>query len=579
MVDLDQQQRQAVTTDSRRGLVLAGAGSGKTRVLTERIAHLIENEKVSPFEVLSFTFTRKASQEMKSRLEDRIGHQANKVTMATMHAIALQMIHRFGDVIGLKSKGVTVYSEWEESYLLKEVATEMGVFKKTWKIPKKEINQMFADYYQQGIIPDKDRPGHDLFQAFIGRMKENNALSYGALLIGFELLIPTLAKHLHYRHILVDEVQDIDLLQWNIIERLTEAFNASLFVVGDISQSIYEWRGAAPDYLLDHGHLFDIYRLETNYRSREPIVTAANRLIEHNEMRLPLEMRSIKETDGPSWENPVIKVVKNQDSKRLIDALSVKMENTAILCRVHAPLAKLSQLLDGAGIEHTYIGKKTALTNSEEFRRFHAFLKLIVNPYDNFAFLLIRELMGISRKHYSEIRVEAAESGYSHFQVYQNKKGGNDFATLCRPGSFEHTILNIQSIIEDPTDPEFDCSEIVQFCLDNKQKDIQSYLDWLATVDLQDEISDSNDGLQLMTIHAAKGLEWQTVIIAGTNEGLLPSKQAINNDEIESERRLAYVAWTRAEERLILTVRPETREYNGKIYHNPISRFIKESGI
>lgn len=232
-------------------------------------------------------------------------------------------------------------------------------------------------------------------------------------------------------------------------------------------------------------------------------------------------------------------------------------------------------LLNQAGIDHVYIGQKTALTNSEEFRRFHAFLKLIVNPYDNFSFLLIKDILGVSRETYHRIRLEAAEKGQSHFQIYRDILQANDFATMCQGSSFLDTVMNIESIIQIET--EFETSHIVDFCIQNEKESVHNYLKWLATYDLQDEIREESEGLQLMTIHAAKGLEWPTVILAGVNEGLIPSKQAINNDEIESERRLMYVAITRAEDSLILAIRPDTKtSKSGKVYHNPVSRFVEE---
>jgi len=283
---LDHQQQAAVTTDSHAALIIAGAGSGKTRVLTERIAYLVEQQHVSPFEVLCLTFTRKAAGEMKSRLETRIGNQTHHVEMGTMHAVALRMLRRFGEIVGLRPDNITVYCEWEEAFLLKEVATEIGVFKKSWKIPKKNIDRIFHDFYERGEIPERLHPGYDLFHAFMGRCRENNALTFGGLLMGLELIIPTLAKHLHIKHILVDECQDLDPLQWRIINGIRGDFGAALFVVGDIRQSIYNFRGAVPEYLLQHQDDFQIYELQSNYRSMPAIVMAANRLMDHSKQFL-----------------------------------------------------------------------------------------------------------------------------------------------------------------------------------------------------------------------------------------------------------------------------------------------------
>lgn len=579
MAKLDTQQQQAVVTDSKKALVLAGAGSGKTRVLIERIAHLVETQKVSPYEILSFTFTRKAAQEMKTRLEERIGPQAHRVTMGTMHALALRMIHRFGDVIGFKSKSTTVYGQWESDYLLKEIAIDLGVYKKSWNPKKRDIDKTFAEYYEKGIEPERHDAAYTLFKAFIARCMENNALTYGSLLIGLELLIPTLAKYLHFKHLLVDETQDIDPLQWRIINKLCEAFGASLFVVGDIDQSIYEFRGAVPDYLIEHQEEFDIYKLETNYRSDASIVDAANNLIGHNENRLKKTMKANRPLADRS-----IKIFRNIDSTELLNVLDTverERSNIAVLARNHVLLKKLSQIMTEHDTPHAYIGSKTALTNSEEFRRFHAFLKLIVNVYDNFSFLMMRELIGLSRDEYSDIRKVAVGEGKSHFQVWMEL----DLDHMDSKPFFTDDESLVDKLLShrymgDDSPYEAARNFALEWVNNNPTGTIQEYLDFIAVYDVQDEIREDTEGVQLMTIHAAKGLEFPVVIIAGVNEGLLPSSQAIKSGEVESERRLAYVAWTRAQDQLILTIRPEEKQSeSGRVYQNPVSRFIQESGL
>ncbi len=580
MNPLDPQQTAAVKTDSRRALVLAGAGSGKTHVLIERIAYLTEECKVSPYECMAFTFTRKASGEIRNRLVDRIGNKAHRCALGTMHALALSMINRFGEVIGLKSKAVTVYSDWEESFLLKDVALEMGLHSgKSWKIPKRDIDTVFNAYYQRGIEPTEESPVKDLFRAFIQRCRENNSLTYGGLLIGLRLLIPTLAKYLHVKHILVDEVQDIDRLQWAIILEMEKAFNASLFVVGDVDQSIYQWRGAAPKYLVDHQNEFDIFRLEFNYRSVPEIVSAANNLIEHNQDRIT---KTMKATRGGGVESVIVR--KDCDSAFIVDLLSdpwARSEPVAILARNHYLLEKIDRLMEEANIPHAYIGRNSALTNSESFRRFHAFLKLIVNPYDNFSFLLIKDIVGITREEYGRIRVQAAEAGNSHFLVWL------DTDHTGAPALFvgDEVVWNLNDTCEGIMDRYPSLSPESAAFINSWDADrtgnetIVDYLTWLATYEVHDEMKEDQAGITLMTIHTAKGLEWPVVIVAGCNEGIIPSKQAIGAVDLESERRLMYVAMTRAKDQLILTVRPETSESNGRIYQSPVSRFIAESSL
>ena len=297
-MELSAEQSAAVKTASKKALVLAGAGSGKTRVLISRIQYLIENKKVSPHEILSFTFTRKAAGEMKKRLETEIGSQAYKVTMGTMHGVALNYLQRFGELVGLNPGKITVYSSWEEQYLLKEVAMELGYHSgKAWKkIKKGDVEHVFNIFYTTGAWGCSDNE-HEitLMEAFFARCKENNALTYGTILTTFWELIPEITQFLNIRHIMVDEVQDNDPLQWSIVNKLCRQCNASLFAVGDIRQSIFSFRGAYPEYLILNQNQFDLYNLQDNYRSLPDIVDAANKLISHNALNMGEPMTAIRD--------------------------------------------------------------------------------------------------------------------------------------------------------------------------------------------------------------------------------------------------------------------------------------------
>lgn len=574
MINLDNQQRQAVITDSDRALVLAGAGSGKTRVLTERIAHLIENKQVSPYEIMAFTFTRKSAGEIKKRLADRIGGMAYNVTMGTMHGVALNMIQKFAELIGFRHNQITVYSQWEEDFLLKEIAIDLGYHTgKSWKkIKKSDVTELFDGFYNRGIYPQPDAKAYDLFKCFLAAVRSNNSLTYGTILTEFKRLVPMVKPMLNIKYVLVDEVQDIDPLQWSIINMLSD--NHSLFSVGDLDQSIYSFRGADPGYLLRNAGDFDIYKIETNYRSGDEIVNAANRLISHNKDRFDKTMATTGNICG------IVDVMHGMDSELLCENIrSASLENMAVLSRNHVFLEKISSILSEKEINHTYVGKKTSFVNSESFRRFHAVLKLIVNPYDNFSFLMIRDIIGLSRDDYNVVRHAASLRGCSHYQAW-----GNDARIEMRLSS---TCL-FESIVNTFNFSGYDISGIESFMDDwfcssphvDILTDIKNYLKFIATYNVNEEAASENpEGVQLMTIHASKGLEFPTVIIAGCNEGILPSKRAESDpDELESERRLAYVGWTRAKELLVLAVRPEQKEAaNGMMMSNPVSRFIAES--
>jgi len=587
-MDLSQEQKSAVETKSEKALVLAGPGSGKTRVLISRIQHLIENEKVSPSEILAFTFTRKAAGEIKSRLIEEIGTQAHRVTMGTMHGVALDHLQRFGELIGLKPGKITVYSGWEEQYLLKEIALEMGYHTgKAWRgVKKKNLDAAFNLFYSTGIIrPDCNEVENDILKVFFGRCRENNALTYGLILIKFWELLPTIKSMIDFRHIMVDEVQDNDKLQWSVVNGLCEACGASLFVVGDLDQSIYSFRGADPEYLIRHQKEFDIYRLEANYRSDGNIVKTANALIKNNDNRLEKDMVSKKQSLN------LIDVCHDADSGALVNLLShLVLSNIeskkAVLARNHYMVKKLSRLLKEAHIDHEYIGETTALTKSEEFRKFHAFLKLVVNPFDNFSFLLIKEFLGLDLEEYGAIRIKAVKEYKSHYQAWSAS-----FTPMDKECTWEswfkasqpHDFPTIVDWLKEvpwgfPVDHIFDF--VYTWVIENPNGTVDQYLNWLATYDVQDDISGKEPAtLQLMTIHAAKGLEWPTVIIAGLNEGILPGRPAMRDlDEMESERRLCYVAITRAEDYLILTSRPEDMDRDGGAKY-PVSRFLREGRI
>jgi DNA helicase-2/ATP-dependent DNA helicase PcrA len=268
-----------------------------------------------------------------------------------------------------------------------------------------------------------------------------------------------------------------------------------------------------------------------------------------------------------------IKTVTDIDTDRIcllvceLIGFGVPPQDIAVLSRIHGLLEKLARVMTDKDIPHTYVGRTMALTNSEEFRRFHAFLKLLVNPYDNFSFLLIRDLIGLSREEYGEIRLRAAQEGKSHFQVWEKKEIDFFDQCTCEDVTFNDIIGRMAECLTWP----FDIQQIIDFINNSQGDTISAYLDWLATYDLQDEIKDT-EGVTLSTVHAAKGLEWPVVIVAGCNEGILPSKQSNRSGEIEAERRLMYVAMTRAQDQLILTVRPGKEDQAAEP-----SRFIAES--
>ena len=362
-MQLDRNQQDAVEAVEENVLVVAGPGSGKTRCIVERAAYLIEYCKTSPSELVLVTFTRKAAGEMRSRLKERIGNKVNGVTIGTFHSIALELLHRFGEMIGFRSNS-TVYGEFEEEFLLKDVAQELGLYdgKKWKKLKRDDIAATFGKYYQEGVEPDVDDPARDLFTAFVARCKENNSYTFGSLLTGLKLLLPHMHQYLPWKYVIQDESHDADKLQWELLMAIKEYCNASLYVVADLDQVCYQWRGAYPEYILKHQDEFTVYKLENNYRSVPSIVEASNRLISHNVDRIPKTMRATREGDAP------ITTERNADSNAILGIVGAvaasrgnepqPLSGIAILARKHSLLGKIDRLMEEAGIPHTYIGKQ-----------------------------------------------------------------------------------------------------------------------------------------------------------------------------------------------------------------------------
>ena len=576
-MNLSQEQQAAAYTNSKRALIIAGAGSGKSRTLISRVEYLIKENNVSPYEVAAITFTRLAAKELVKRLEKAIGSGAKKIIASTIHGMALNYLQRFGELIGLRPGKITVYGSFEEEFLLKEVAKELGYHTgKAWKgVKKGDIIAGFHDFYTTGSWRPECDKEIEIMKAFFSRCKENNALTYGTILTEFKRLIPYIWKFMGLRHVLCDEVQDNDPLQWQILNDICNACNASLFAVGDPRQSIYSFRGADPEYLIRNKHLFDIYNLKDNYRSSANIVEAANNLIGHNGGELGEPMRAIRGQICP------LVIRHNMDSETIANSLKNdknEFPGVAVLARNHWLLEKLSRLLTESNIKHEYIGKKTAMTRSEPFRKFHAFLKLIVNPFDNFSFLLIKDYLGLSQEEYSDIRMQSCVAYSSHFETWKALTDKDTYTwqkwlKISENGDMASVIDWMKDVEFDfDTEPIFEF--VYSWMLDNYDGTIEGYLSWLAVWDISDEIKDDTEGLLLCTFHASKGLEFPTVIIAGLNEEIFPSKQSISKGELKDELRLCYVAVTRSVDQLIMTSRPVEQDEDGQP-KNPVSRFIE----
>lgn len=581
---LNQEQQAAVLAQEKNVLVLAGAGSGKTRTIVERVAHLLENG-ASGYEIVCTTFTRAAAGEMRARLESRIGREAHKVTVSTFHGLGLGLLKKYGHHIGLRYGNLTVYTPLETETLLQHCGEQLGLYKGKWKHGKKALDEMFATLERSGEKIGTALPYYPVLQAFEAACRQNNAMPYYGLIHGLVELAEAgkVREFTNWKYLLVDEVQDLDLMQWRALKAITEHTDgAELYAVGDLSQSIYGFRGAVPAYLqnlIEVGGL-TVYELRSNYRSAPDIVSAANCLIRHNTSHRVIEMRAMREA-GPS----ALARLMEADSATLADYIARRDWHypPVVLCRNNRMLDKLSEELTARDMPHKRIGKRTTTLHSPLFVKANAVLKCIVNPFDETAFLLAHTGLGLDAGAYATIRVTAADKGKSCFEVYREGMTVDILEAMPTESSTAkeaHDWFSSGGYQFDPLDgygPEY-CQWLELYAAQYPTATITDYLDWLALVDVQDEMpaKDEEPGILLMTCHASKGLEFPCVIVAGCNEGIMPSKQAVKAGDagIEDERRLMYVAVTRAMNQLILAVRPD-KEGSGE---SP-SRFLAEIGI
>ncbi len=592
MIDtLNPEQHAAVLAEEKRVLVLAGAGSGKTRTLVERVAYLMEHG-VSGYEIVCTTFTRAAAGEMRARLEARIGREARKVTVSTFHGLGLGLLKRYGQHIGLRYGNLTVYTPLEVEVLLQHCGELLGLYVKgKWKHGKKPLDETFAAMEREGRKPEPEHPYAPLMRAFEAACRQNNALPYYGLIHGLAQLAADgkVREFTNWTYFLVDEVQDLDRMQWRALDAMLEHTEGSeLYAVGDISQSIYGFRGAVPQHLqaLIDADKLTIYELRSNYRSIPAIVEAANSLISHNTSHRVLEMLDTRETADILH---CVAKLGGADSAALAKTIAEWRGPTqpVVLCRNNRMLDKLSDELAARNVPHKRIGKRTTALHSPLFVKAHAALKCIVNPFDETAFLLAREGLGVDATGYAKIRVAAAEQGKSSFEVFRESLPVETLSEMPTEGDTTAKALAwFASGCYRFTPADGDSQECIDwlsaYTLEHPLDTIADYLDWLALVDVQDEMParDEEPGILLMTCHASKGLEFPTVIIAGCNEGVLPGKQSLSAEKkgdaaaIEDERRLMYVAVTRARDSLILAVRPR-KEDGGEAP----SRFLAEMSL
>lgn len=637
---LNERQKEAVLHKDGPVMIVAGAGSGKTKVLTTRVIHLMANG-VDAFNILALTFTNKAAKEMKERVEKILGNgEARNLYIGTFHSVFARILRFEADKIGYP-RNFTIYDTDDAKSVVKTVINEMNLDDKHYK-PNIVYNRISsaknalvgpAEYRNDYAIQQEDmranRPAiGQIYDAYVKRCFKNGAMDFDDLLLKFyELLknVPeSLSKYQHkFRYILIDEYQDTNPAQYEII-KLLGAMHENVCVVGDDAQSIYSFRGATIQNILQFQKDYDdvkIVKLEQNYRSTKSILHVANEVIKNNKSQI----EKVLFTENSEGEK--IKLVRtmtdNDEGKFVADSIQEqKLRNHysnkdfAILYRTNAQSRAFEEALRRMGIAYTIYGG-ISFYQRKEIKDLVAYLRIIVNPSDEEAIkrIINYPARGIGKTTIDKLVLAANENNISMWKVLENVaqygfKAGTlsaldefvimikSFASmLTKQNAYEVAVHvgkqtnlvkelfndkstegvqryeNIQellnSIKEWTESPDNEDGELVD-------KSLASYLQQITLLTDADEKDPDADTVKLMTIHAAKGLEFSCVFAAGLEEMLFPNAMAINTrEELEEERRLFYVVVTRAKQRLWVTY-ANTRYRFGQLVQNEPSRFIEE---
>lgn len=623
---LNEEQVKPVLDTEGAVLVIAGAGSGKTRVLTTRIAYLVSQLKVSPSQILAITFTNKAAGEMKERLEKMVG-DISEMWVSTIHSMCVKILRRDIDKIGYE-KNFTIYDETDKDKVLKRVFEETGYeAEKLLKTCKNYISiakndclspEEFKNEYGNLKIVDEV---YTVYKSYQNKLERSNALDFDDLLFKtYELFSknPEVVDYYSnkFRYVHIDEFQDTNKVQFVIAKCLCSK-HGNIFVVGDDDQSIYGWRGAKIENILSFDDVYrgaKIYKLERNYRSTKKILQLANCIIANNTQRRPKELWTDND-DGckveafvGTDENNEASFVAMQIKNLMARNINLTYKDFAVFMRLNALSRALEQEFTKYGIPYVIYGG-FRFFERKEIKDVLAYLKLVNNNFDDESFMraVACPKRGIGEKTLRELGEFATGLGLSVFDAI-------DFVDSTSLSSGAKTKLKIfknliQSFINEKskkTVPELikyilettdflsqfeekneenhskktNISELVnsaeQFILDNNGAGLEDYL---SSVTLSSDTDSINDGnvVTIATIHAAKGLEYTNVFVVGCDEKILPSVRTFgDDDELEEERRLMYVAVTRAKQRLYLT-RANSRYMYGSREYMIQSRFIKEA--
>jgi len=550
-MDLSPQQQAAVEGIEPRIALIACPGSGKTRTLTKRVVHMIEENGVAPSSIVLLTFTRFAAGVMR----DRLGPWGNQLGYCgTFHAFCLSIVQEFGHKIGWEPEWLTIMDEEEarldELDILKDLrlinrsGTWLKCKSSEWAKIRDDI--LNGDYDRDGEHNRSERLLTVAWDTFSDRLRSENCLTFGTLVTEAHSLLANdeINNKVRsvYKHMLVDECQDSSNQEWLLMERLNPD---SLFCVGDPDQSIYEFRGGRPELFLEYADKATCYNLTQSYRFGFNIAEPMNSLIKHNQNRIDIAIEAISSNAGTL---NVMHDASYQDIGSIIKdevKSGVDPKDMAVLARKHVTLDGVASELSFQKIPYTQIGGPSHVTQTAEFRVIKGYLRLAVNDQDRRAFMAVATSEGISTEKLWELREKALTDDVSIYQAYVEE---GLFA-------FPNTVPELRDYLikkESMTNygPSFDFLEELQRA--QGLYDNGEMIRYLQMMSMQDLIKKEVDDTTLMTVHASKGTEHDNVFVVGLNQDEFPSKRSIREGNEESERRLLYVAATRARKKLWL---------------------------
>ena len=626
---LNARQREAVQTTEGPLLIVAGAGSGKTRVLTQRIAYLL-HKKITPFNILAITFTNKAAREMQERVAQLAGSIADEIWISTFHSMCVRILRRNIDRLGY-SRNFSILDTADQRAAVKECLKQLNIDPK--KFDPGSILGTISGYKNELKTPQdvQKRTGHyyddvvaDVYEAYQALLRSNQALDFDDLIMLTVRLFQQVPEVLEYyqrkfQYIHVDEYQDTNRAQYMLVRMLAER-HRNICVVGDGDQSIYRFRGADVSIFLSFEQDYPearVIKLEQNYRSTKRILHAANEVIKYNKSRKEKQLwteneegQKIHYYHGQNEHDEAYYVT--ETIREAVDR-GRQYKDFAVLYRTNAQSRVIEEVFVKANIPYQMVGG-TKFYDRKEIKDMLAYLRLIANPDDDLSFRRVVNVpkRGIGQTTVDKLGLYALEKGLSMYAalaeadfiglqkravnqllqfrglVEQWRKQADDLSVMelaedilersgYRTALTKENTLESKSRLENLEEflsvaLEFD----KQFDKQNEDNSLQTFLDELALVSDIDQVGEDENHVLLMTLHAAKGLEFPCIFLIGMEEGLFPhARSMLDETEMEEERRLAYVGMTRAREALYLT-NARMRTIFGQTNMNPASRFIQE---